>query len=58
MAAWTLDFGLVLGSWRGQAEESGRTQVENAWLRLRGPAVDQAHGSVSAALTVTVPPSK
>lgn len=58
MTAWNLYLGPVLGRWRGQAEESGRTQVENAWLRLRGPAVDQAHGSVSAALTVTVPPSK
>ena len=58
MTAWTLYLGPVLGRWRCQAEESGRTQVENAWPRLRDHAVDQAHGSVSAALTVTVRPSK
>ena len=38
MTAWTLYLGPVLGRWRGQAEESGRTQVENAWPRLRDPA--------------------
>lgn len=38
VTAWTLYLGPVLGRWRGQTEESGRTQVENAWPRRRDPA--------------------